>query len=116
MTNASTQKNYKYKIDKLVYAAMYTRSNIVFAIERFNQNFNDSITHYKQTLMTLLRYIRFIIDLDIICEMKLNINKSLNSNESLNFKTFLNSDYVIDRFIEKSIFEYVYIFVKESII
>ena len=29
-------KNYQYKIDKLMYAAIHIRSNIVFAIERFN--------------------------------------------------------------------------------
>ena len=40
-------KNYQYKIDKLMYTAIYIRLNIVFAIERLNQYFNDSIIHHE---------------------------------------------------------------------
>ena len=111
----NNSKNYQYKIDKLMYVAIYTRSNIVFAIEHFNQYFSDSTIHYEQALMILFRYIRFIIDLDIIYKMKSNVSKSSNSNENFKFKAFSDFDYAVDKFNKKSIFEYVYMFVEKSI-
>ena len=99
-----------------MYAAIHTRLDIVFAIEQFNQYFNNSIIYHKQALMTLLRYVRFTIDLDIVYEMKSSINESSNSNGSLKFKAFSNFDYAADKFNRKSILEYVYMFVEESII
>ena len=47
-------KNYQYKIDKLMYVAIHIRLNIVFAIERLNQYFNDLIIHHEQALIILL--------------------------------------------------------------
>ena len=65
--------------------AEYIRSNIAFAIECFNQYFSDSIIYYEQTLMNLLQYVRFIIDLnDIIYKMRSNVSE--NSNSSKSFK------------------------------
>ena len=40
-------KNYQYKINKFMYAAIHTRLNIIFIIERLNHYFNDSIIHHK---------------------------------------------------------------------
>ena len=40
-------KSYQYKIDKFIYTVIYIRSNIIFAIERFNQYFSDLIIHYE---------------------------------------------------------------------
>ena len=108
-------KSYKYKIDKLMYAAIYIRSDIVFAIEYFNQYFSDSAIHYKQALMTLFRYIRFIIDLDIVYKMKSNVSESSNSNENFKFKAFSDFDYVVDKLNKKPIFEHVYMFAEELI-
>ena len=65
--------------------------------------------------MILLRYVRFTIDLDIIYKIKSNVNKNSNNSENLKLKTFLNFDYVVDKFNKKSIFEYVYMFVEELI-
>ena len=48
--------------------------------------------------------------------MKSNIIESLNSDEKFKFKTFSNFDYVDNRLNKKSIFEFIYIFVKQSII
>ena len=78
-------KNYQHKIDKLIYVAIYTRSDIVFVIKHFNQYFNNSTTHHEQTLMTLLRYVRFIIDFDIVYKMKSNVSENLNSSENFKF-------------------------------
>ena len=108
-------KNYQYKIDKLMYAAIHIRSNIVFAIERFNQYFNDLTIHHEQTLMILLRYVRFIIDFNIIYKMKSNVSENSNSSKNFKLKTFLNFDYVVDKFNENSFFKYVYMFVEKSI-
>ena len=108
-------KNYQHKIDKLMYAAIYIRSNIVFAIKRFNQYFNDSTIHHEQTLMILLRYVRFTINFDIVYKMKLNINENSNNNRNFKFKTFLDFDYAADKLNKKSILEYVYMFVEELI-
>ena len=98
-----------------MYAAIHIRSNIVFAIEHFNQYFNDLIIHHEQTLMILLWYVHFIINLDIVYKIKLNVNENLNNNENFKFKTFSDFDYVADKLNKKSIFEYVYMFVEELI-
>ena len=47
-------KNYQYKINKFIYIAIHIRLNIVFAIKRFNQYFNDLTIHHKQTFIILL--------------------------------------------------------------
>ena len=39
--------DYAHKIQKLMYVAIHTRSNISFFIERFNQYFNDLAKHYN---------------------------------------------------------------------
>ena len=66
--------------------------------------------------MILLRYVRFIIDLDIVYKIKLSVNENSNNNENFKFKAFLNFDYAADKFNKKSIFEYIYMFIKKLII
>ena len=56
------QKNYQHAIKSIMYAAIHTRSNIAFAIERFNQYFSDFVEHHKQALKHLLRYIRSTVN------------------------------------------------------
>ena len=109
-------KNYQYKIDKLMYAAIYIHSNIIFAIECFNQYFNDSTIYHEQTLIILFRYVRFTIDFNIIYKMKSNVNESSNNNENFKLKTFSNFDYIADKLNKKSIFKYIYMFTEELII
>ena len=65
--------------------------------------------------MTLLQYVRFTINFDIIYEMKSNVNESSNNNGNFKLKTFSDSDYAVDKFNKKSIFEYVYMFAEKSI-
>ena len=69
--------------------------------------------HHEQALKILLRYIRFIIDYDIVYDERLDNNESYNS--SVKLKAFLNFDYVVDKFNRKSILEYIYIMIEESI-
>ena len=90
-------------------------SDIAFARERSSQYFNDSIIYYKQVLITLLRYVRFTIDLDIVYNMKSNISKSLNSSKNFKLQAFSSFDYAVDKFNKKLILEYVFIFAGESI-
>ena len=71
--------------------------------------------YYEQTLMILFQYVRFTIDFDIIYKIKSSVNESSNNNESFKLKTFLDFDYVVDKFNKKLILEYVYMFVEELI-
>ena len=102
-------KKYQHKIEKLMYVVIHTRSDIVFALERFNQYLSDSAIHHDRAMKTLLRYIRSIIDLDIVYDLK------LDNSESFRLKIFSNSDYAVDKLNRKSILEYVYMFVERSI-
>ena len=102
-----SSKDYQYKIEKLIYAAIHTRSNFYFTLERLSQYLDDLAHHHKQALKTLLRYIRFIIDLDIEY-------RPLESSGS-SLKTYSDFDYTTNRLNKKSILEYVYMFVRESI-
>ena len=105
------QKNYQHKIDKLMYIVIHIRSNIFFAIKRFNQYFNDFAKYYDHILKILFKYIRFIINFDIIYDEKLNNNENI----MFKFETFSNLNYVVNKFNKKSIFDYVYMFEKKSI-
>ena len=102
-------KKYQHKIEKLMYVVIHIRLNSVFALKRFNQYFNDFSIHYDKTIKILFRYIRSIIDFDIVYDL------TSNNNENFKFKIFSNFDYEIDKLNKKSIFEYVYMFVEKSI-
>ena len=106
-------KDYQYKVEKLMWITIQTKLDIFFSIERLNQYFNDFAIHHEQTLKTLLRYIRSIVDYEIVYDKKLNINKSFNINFKL--KVYSNSNYAVDKFNKKSILKYVYMFDERSI-
>ena len=65
--------------------------------------------------MILLRYVHFTIDSDIVYEMKSSVSESSNNSKNFQFKAFSDFDYVVDKFNKKLIFEYIYMFVEESI-
>ena len=44
------QKNYQHAIENIMYATIYIRSNIAFAVEKFNQYFNNFAKHHERTL------------------------------------------------------------------
>jgi hypothetical protein len=81
-----------------MYVAIHTRSNIVFAIGRLSQYLVDLAKHYDQALKTLLRYLRSIVNKDLM----------YRSNESSHLIEYLNLDYAVDRVNRKFILEYAY--------
>ena len=92
-----------------MYAIIHTRLDIVFALERLNQYFNDLAKHHEQTLKNLLRYIRFIIDY----ELKYNFNENIEFHKLLDYFDF---NLTINKFENlKFILEYVYILVENFI-
>ena len=98
------QKNYQHAIENIMYAAIHIRSNIAFAIEKFNQYFNDFAKHHEQTFKHFLRYIRFII----------NKNITYENNENHKFVKYFHFDYVVDKLHRKFVLTYVYMIVENS--
>ena len=96
-----------------MYAVIHTRSDIFFVIKRLSQYFSDSATHHEQALQILFRYVRFIINLNIVYGEELNKSESLDLTFKL--KAFSDFDYAVDRLNKKLILEYVYMFVEELI-
>ncbi len=88
-----------------MYVAIHIRLDITFAIERLSQYFSNLIKHYNVALKTLLRYLRFIIDKELI----------FTSNESSYLIAYLNLNYVINKLDRKFILKYVFMMIEESI-
>ena len=101
----TNQLKYQQAIESLMYVAIHTRSNIAFSLRRLNQYLNDSTTYHWHVLKSLIRYVRSIIDLNITYE----------SSESIILNEYFDFDYAIDAIFRKSILEYVYMFVEDSI-
>ena len=99
------QKNYKNAIKNIIYATIYTRLNIAFAIEKFNQYLNDFAKYHEQIFKHFLRYIRFII----------NKNITYENNENHKFVKYFDFDYVVNKLNWKFVLTYVYTIVKNSI-
>ena len=89
-----------------MYVVIHIRFDIAFAIERFNQFFNDSSKQHDVNFKHLFRYIRFIINFELM----------LKNNENLKIVQYSNSNYANDKLNRISIFDYVYIFENESIV
>lgn len=100
-----SQKNYQHAIESIMYVAIHTRSDIAFAVERLNQYLSDLAKHHEQALKTLLRYLRFIIDKDIVYE----------SSESHKLIEYSDFDYAADKLDRKSVLTYVYMLTDDSI-
>ena len=99
-------KDYQHVIDKIMYVAIHTRLDIAFAVERLNQFFNDSSKQHDEDLKHLFRYIRFIIDLELM----------LKNSENFKIVEYSNSNYANDKSNRISIFDYVYMLENESIV
>ena len=99
-------KKYQHAIKKIMYAAVHTRSDIAYVIERFNQFFSDSTKQHNENLKHFLRYIRFIINFELMFENSEN-NKIIE---------YFDFDYVNDKFDRKSILKYIYMLRNESIV
>ena len=57
-------------IEKLMYIMMYTRSNIAFALKKLIQFISDSFKRYNYEIKTLLKYLKFNLDMLIIYRKK----------------------------------------------
>ena len=99
-------KKYQHAIRKIMYAAVHTRLDIAYVIERLNQFFSDSTKQHDEDLKHLLRYIRFIINLELRFENSEN-------NKVIEYSDF---DYVNDKSDRKSILKYIYMLKNESIV
>ncbi len=99
------QHEYQQVIESLMYAAIHTRFDIAFALNRLSQYLSDSAEHHKHALKKLMQYVRFIIDLDITYEV----------SESMKLVEYSDSDYVSDRLNCKSILVYIYMLDEESV-
>lgn len=78
-----------------MYATIYIRLNIIFAIKRLSQYFVDLIKYYDVALKTLLYYLRFIVNRELTF---------INSENSY-FIIYFDLDYVVDKLNKKIIFE-----------
>jgi len=99
------QHKYQQVIESLMYAAIHTRLDIIFALNQLSQYLSDSAEHHEHVLKKLMQYVRFIIDLDIMYEV----------SESMKLVEYSDSDYVSDRLDHKSILVYIYMLDQESV-
>ncbi len=99
------QHEYQQVIESLMYAAIHTRFDIVFAFNQLSQYLSNSTEHHEHILKKLMWYIRFIIDLDIMYEV----------SESMKLVEYSDSDYVSNRLDCKLILVYIYMLDEESV-
>jgi len=99
------QHEYQQVIESLMYAAIHTRLDIIFAFNRLSQYLSNFAKHHEHVLKKLMQYVRFIIDLDIMYEV----------SESMKLVEYSDSDYVSDRLDCKSILIYIYMLNEESV-
>ncbi len=92
------QHEYQQVIESLMYAAIHTCSNIVFAFNQLSQYLDNSAEHHEHTLKKLMWYICFILNLNIMYEV----------SESIKLIKYSDSDYISNRFNCKSILIYIY--------
>ncbi len=99
------QHEYQQVIESLMYAAIHTRLDIIFALNRLSQYLSNSAKHHEHILKKLMWYVRFIIDLDIMYEV----------SESMKLVEYSDSDYISDRLDCKLILIYIYMLDEESV-
>jgi len=99
------QHEYQQVIESLMYAAIYTQLDIIFALNQLSQYLNNSAKHHEHILKKLMQYVCFIIDLNIMYEV----------SESMKLVEYFDSNYVSDKLDCKSILIYIYMLDKESV-
>ena len=82
-----------------MYAAILTRPDIQFPLNRLSQYMSDPAEHHSSALKTLLHYVHSTINLSIVF-------RGNRSSESLNLMTYSDSDYAADKLNRKSILGY----------
>ena len=88
------QRQFQHVIGSLMYAAIWTRPDIAFAVYRLSQSLSNPAKHHATMLKGLLKYLRSIIDFGIAYRPD-------ESSESATLKGSSDSDCVADR-VEKS--------------
>jgi len=99
------QHEYQQVIESLMYAAIHTQLNIIFALNQLSQYLSNSAEHHEHILKKLMQYIHFIINLNIMYEV----------SESMKLVEYFDSDYISDRLNCKSILVYIYMLDEESV-
>ncbi len=99
------QHEYQQVIESLMYAAIHTWLDIIFALNWLSQYLSDFAEHHKHILKKLMQYVHFIIDLNIMYEV----------SESMKLVEYSDSDYISDRLNHKSILIYIYMLDEESV-
>ncbi len=99
------QHEYQQVIESLMYVAIHTQLDIIFALNQLSQYLSDSAEHHEHVLKKLMWYVRFIIDLDIMYKV----------SESMKLVEYFDSNYVSDRLDCKSILIYIYMLDEESV-
>ena len=92
------QHEYQQAIGSLMYAAIHTRPDIAFALNRLSQYLSDPAEHHGHALKKLMRYVRSTIDLGI----------TYGVSGSMELVGYSDSDYASDRLDRKSILAYIY--------
>ena len=95
------QRQYQQAIGSFMYAAIRTRHDIAFALNRLSQSLSDPAKHHATTLKGLLKYLRSTIDLGIAYWPD-------ESSGSATLIGYSDSDYAADRVERKSTLGYVY--------
>ncbi len=99
------QHEYQQVIESLMYAAIHTQLDIIFALNQLSQYLSNFAKHHEYILKKLMWYVRFIIDLDITYKV----------SESMKLVEYSDSDYVSDKLDCKLILIYIYMLNEESI-
>ena len=94
-------------IEKLMYMMMYTRSNIAFALKKLIQFINDFFKRHDHEIKTLLKYLRFNLDMLIIYRGE--------NDEIVQLIDYSNANYAFDKNDKKSTMNQVFIFKGEPI-
>ena len=94
-------------IEKLMYIMMYTRSNIAFALKKLIQFISDFFKRHNHKIKTLLKYLRFNLDISIIYRKK--------SDEIVQLINYSNANYVFNKSDKKSTMNQIFMLEGESI-
>ena len=86
---------------------MYTRSNIAFALKKLTQFISDFFKRHNYEIKTLLKYLRFNLDISIIYQKR--------SNEIVQLIDYSNANYAFNKSDKKSTINQVFIFEDGSI-
>ncbi|KHJ30018.1 putative effector [Erysiphe necator] len=86
-------KEYSMIIGSLMFAMVYTRADIAFALGRLSQYMKEPVKKHGQALKKLMRYLRFTSDYRLC----------FKPGESVNLVVYSDADWATDKVDRKSI-------------